>query len=106
MPLGSPAGPLSVQAEAALTKRPLLNTRRVADRNLGPMLPATRYLLREFHQPLNQKLASVLDNKAFLWDNTWGLPRRRAEMSSGQCVNVCDIYFQKNVILTWVKYNK
>lgn len=70
MPLGSPAGPLSVQAEAALSKRPLLNTRRVADRNLGPMLPATRYLLREFHQPLNQKLASVLDSKAFLWDNT------------------------------------
>lgn len=69
-PLRPPAGPLSAQAEAALTKRPMLNTRRAADRNLGPMLPATRDLLREFHQPLNHKLASVLDNKAFLWDNT------------------------------------
>lgn len=66
-----PAGPLSEQAEAALTKRPMLNTRRAADRDLGPMLPATRDLLREFHQPLNYKLASILDNKAFLWDNTW-----------------------------------
>lgn len=60
-------GPLSTQVEAALTKRPMSNTRRAADRNLGPMLPATRDLLREFHQPLNHKLASVLDNKAFLW---------------------------------------
>lgn len=62
-----PAGPLSEQAEAALTRRPMLNTRRAADRNLGPMLPATRHLLREFHQPFNRKLASVLDNKAFFW---------------------------------------
>lgn len=62
-----PAGPLSEQAEAALTKRPMLNTRRAADRNLGPMLPVTRHLLREFHQPFNRKLASVLDNKAFFW---------------------------------------
>lgn len=62
---------MSEQVEAALTKRPLSNTRRAADRNLGPMLPATRDLLREFHQPLNHKLASVLDNKAFLWSSTW-----------------------------------
>ncbi|XP_029305486.1 LOW QUALITY PROTEIN: carbohydrate sulfotransferase 15-like [Cottoperca gobio] len=63
-------GPLSEQVEAALTKRPMSNTRRTADRNLGPMLPATRDFLREFHQPFNHKLASVLDNKAFLWSNT------------------------------------
>ncbi|XP_034464987.1 carbohydrate sulfotransferase 15-like isoform X1 [Hippoglossus hippoglossus] len=62
--------PLSEQVEAAVTKRPMSNTRRAADRNLGPMLPATRDLLREFHQPFNHKLASVLDNKAFLWSNT------------------------------------
>uniref|UniRef100_UPI003AAD7091 carbohydrate sulfotransferase 15-like n=1 Tax=Centroberyx gerrardi TaxID=166262 RepID=UPI003AAD7091 len=61
------AGPLSEQVEAQLTKRPLSNTRRAADRSLGPMLPATRDLLREFHQPFNLKLASVLDNKSFLW---------------------------------------
>lgn len=62
-------GPVSKQVEAALTKRPMSNTRRVADRSLGPMLPATRDLLREFHQPFNHKLASVLNNKAFLWRN-------------------------------------
>ncbi|XP_042358330.1 carbohydrate sulfotransferase 15-like [Plectropomus leopardus] len=62
--------PLSEQVEAALTKRPMSNTRRTADRNLGPMLPATRDLLREFHQPFNHKLATVLNNKAFLWSNT------------------------------------
>lgn len=63
-------GPVSQQREAALTKRPISNTRRTADRNLGPMLPATRDFLREFHKPFNHKLASVLDNKAFLWSNT------------------------------------
>lgn len=35
------------------------------------MLPATRDLLREFHQPLNHELARVLDNKAFFWSTTW-----------------------------------
>ncbi|XP_073338751.1 carbohydrate sulfotransferase 15-like [Pagrus major] len=63
-------GPISEKVDAALSKRPMSNTRRVADRNLGPMLPATRDLLREFHQPLNHKLASVLDNEAFLWSKT------------------------------------
>ncbi|XP_026212774.1 carbohydrate sulfotransferase 15-like [Anabas testudineus] len=63
-------GPVLDQVETALTKRPMSNTRRVADRNLGPMLPATRNLLREFHQPFNQKLAGVLDNNAFLWSNS------------------------------------
>ncbi|XP_051936833.1 carbohydrate sulfotransferase 15-like isoform X1 [Hippocampus zosterae] len=63
-------GPLSTQAEVALTKRPLSNTRRAADRSLGPMLPSTRNLLWEFHQAFNHKLASVLDNQAFLWSDT------------------------------------
>lgn len=64
------SGPLSKQAEAAVTKRPLSNTRRAADRSLGPMLPSTRNLLWEFHQAFNHKLASVLDNQAFLWSDT------------------------------------
>lgn len=68
--MSTSTGPLSEQVEAALTKRPMSNTRRAADRNLGPMLPATRDLLREFHQPFNHKLASVLKNKAFLWSFT------------------------------------
>ncbi|XP_026165858.1 carbohydrate sulfotransferase 15-like [Mastacembelus armatus] len=64
------AGPLLEEVETALTKRPMSNTRRAADRSLGPMLPATRDLLREFHQPFNQKLASVLGIDAFLWSST------------------------------------
>lgn len=66
-----PVGPLSQQVEAALTKQPMSNTRREEDRSLGPMLPATRNILRKFHQPFNRKLASLLDNKAFLWNNSW-----------------------------------
>lgn len=80
----SPAGPLLAQAEAALTKRPMSNTRRVADRNLGPMLPATRNLLREFHQPFNHKLASVLDNNDFLWSSTWRTRPRMIPEKPGQ----------------------
>ncbi|CAL8255072.1 unnamed protein product [Lota lota] len=60
-------GSLSKQAVAAVTKRPMSNARRAADRRLGPMLNATRALLRDFHRPFNSKLASLLDNKAFLW---------------------------------------
>lgn len=63
-------GPLSEQAEAALTKRPMSNTRRVEDRNLGPMFPVTRDLLRRFHQPFNHELGNLLNNKGFLWSNT------------------------------------
>ncbi|XP_057704684.1 carbohydrate sulfotransferase 15-like [Corythoichthys intestinalis] len=63
-------GPLSEQAAATLTKGPMSNTRRAVDRSLGPMLPSTQKLLWEFHQPFNRKLASVLNNQAFLWTNT------------------------------------
>lgn len=45
------------------------NPRRSADRSVGPMLPETREFLREFYQPFNRKLASVLENKAFLWNH-------------------------------------
>ncbi|XP_068183492.1 carbohydrate sulfotransferase 15-like isoform X2 [Antennarius striatus] len=61
--------PLSEQQMATLINMPTSNSRRKEDVTLGPMLPATRNLLREFHQPFNHKLASVLDNKAFLWSN-------------------------------------
>ncbi|XP_061693340.1 carbohydrate sulfotransferase 15-like [Syngnathoides biaculeatus] len=63
-------GPFPEQVEMALTERPLSNTRRAADRSLGPMLPSTLDLLWEFHRPFNRKLASVLDNSDFLWSNT------------------------------------
>lgn len=63
-------GPMSKQVEAAVAKQTMSNTRRKKDRKVGPMLPATRDLLREFYQPFNSKLASVLDNEAFLWTQT------------------------------------
>ncbi|XP_072524004.1 carbohydrate sulfotransferase 15-like [Salminus brasiliensis] len=60
-------GPLSVQKEAEISKRPASNTRRLADKNLGPMLPLTRELLSGFYSPFNRKLADVLQDDAFLW---------------------------------------
>uniref|UniRef100_A0A672GJ97 Sulfotransferase n=1 Tax=Salarias fasciatus TaxID=181472 RepID=A0A672GJ97_SALFA len=63
-------GPFPEQVETALTQLPTCNTRRTADKNLGPMLPATKDLLREFYQPFNQKLAGVLNDNAFLWSHT------------------------------------
>ncbi|XP_041804034.1 carbohydrate sulfotransferase 15-like [Chelmon rostratus] len=59
--------PLSGELEEEVMKKHVSNSRRKADRKLGPMLPATRDLLREFHQPFNHKLASVLDDSTFLW---------------------------------------
>ncbi|KAM9803826.1 carbohydrate sulfotransferase 15-like [Neosynchiropus ocellatus] len=63
-------GPLSKPEEAALAKQPMYNSRREKDRNLGPMLPTTRTLLREYYKPFNQKLAGVLDDAVFLWSDT------------------------------------
>ncbi|XP_026771069.3 carbohydrate sulfotransferase 15 isoform X1 [Pangasianodon hypophthalmus] len=62
-------GPLSEQKEAEITERPASNTRRLADKNLGPMLPLTRRVLTAFYSPFNRKLATVLHDNAFLWHN-------------------------------------
>ncbi|XP_030630736.1 carbohydrate sulfotransferase 15 [Chanos chanos] len=59
--------PLTTQQEAKITKSPASNTRRLSDRNLGPMLPITKNILRDFYSPFNQKLAKVLRNDSFLW---------------------------------------
>ncbi|XP_041803821.1 carbohydrate sulfotransferase 15-like [Chelmon rostratus] len=59
--------PLSVELEEEVMKQRVANSRGVKDKKVGPMLPATRDLLREFHQPFNRKLASVLDHNGFLW---------------------------------------
>lgn len=61
-------GPLSKKLESDITRNPASNTRRPADKNLGPMLPVTRDLLRRFYRPFNQKLAEVLRNDSFLWE--------------------------------------
>uniref|UniRef100_A0A3B4CDH1 Sulfotransferase n=1 Tax=Pygocentrus nattereri TaxID=42514 RepID=A0A3B4CDH1_PYGNA len=59
---------LSEQKEAEITKRPASNTRRLSDKNLGPMLPLTREILSDFYGPFNRKLAAVLQDDSFLWD--------------------------------------
>ncbi|XP_056433799.1 carbohydrate sulfotransferase 15-like isoform X1 [Gadus chalcogrammus] len=61
-------GPLTEQQEAEITQSPASNTRKEANRNLGPMLASTRDLLQDFYKPFNQKLAQVLHNNSFLWD--------------------------------------
>jgi len=63
-------GPLSEKQEALITKSPASNTRRPEDRSLGPMLPTTKAILRDFYRPFNTKLAQVLFDDAFLWKRT------------------------------------
>ncbi|XP_023686691.1 carbohydrate sulfotransferase 15 [Paramormyrops kingsleyae] len=60
-------GPLTEQLEAEITRSPASNTRRPADKSLGPMLPLTKQILQEFYSPFNEKLAKVLRNDSFLW---------------------------------------
>lgn len=63
------AGPLTKEIESEITRSPASNTRRPADKNLGPMLPITKEILRDFYTPFNEKLAKVLRNDSFLWEN-------------------------------------
>ncbi|XP_007257618.3 carbohydrate sulfotransferase 15 [Astyanax mexicanus] len=60
-------GPLTQQKEADITKSPASNTRKPANRNLGPMLPITKDILQSFYRPFNKRLAQVLRDTAFLW---------------------------------------
>ncbi|XP_043911951.1 carbohydrate sulfotransferase 15 isoform X2 [Protopterus annectens] len=60
-------GPLTRQQEDLMTKNPAHNTRRLKDRNLGPMLPGTKEILKQFYWPFNQKLAELLSDVSFLW---------------------------------------
>ncbi|XP_061160849.1 carbohydrate sulfotransferase 15-like isoform X1 [Syngnathus typhle] len=62
-------GPLSQSMESELNRSPASNSRRPADKNLGPMLPATQHVLRHFYAPFNRKLAQVLHDDAFVWDS-------------------------------------
>ncbi|XP_062269632.1 carbohydrate sulfotransferase 15 [Platichthys flesus] len=62
-------GPLTKEIESEITRNPASNTRKPADKNLGPMLPITKEILRDFYTPFNEELAKVLRNDSFLWDN-------------------------------------
>ncbi|XP_028332970.1 carbohydrate sulfotransferase 15 [Gouania willdenowi] len=66
-------GPLTKELESGITRSPASNTRRPADKNLGPMLGITREILRDFYTPFNEKLAKVLHNNSFLWENVSSL---------------------------------
>ncbi|TNN03443.1 hypothetical protein fugu_000472 [Takifugu bimaculatus] len=61
--------PPTKEIEAEITESPASNTRRPADKNLGPMLPITKEILGDFYRPFNIKLAKVLRNDSFIWDN-------------------------------------
>ncbi|KAF1373744.1 hypothetical protein PFLUV_G00242130 [Perca fluviatilis] len=58
------------EIESKITRSPASNTRRTSDKNLGPMLPITEEILRDFYMPFNEKLAKVLQNDSFLWENS------------------------------------
>ncbi|KAK9965998.1 hypothetical protein ABG768_005052 [Culter alburnus] len=60
-------GPVSEQTERLISRRPVANTRHQSDRNLGPMEPVTREMLRQFYAPFNQKLSAVLQDESFTW---------------------------------------
>ncbi|XP_043959692.1 carbohydrate sulfotransferase 15-like [Gambusia affinis] len=62
-------GPLSKEIESQITRSPASNTRRPADKNLGPMLPITKEILQDFYKPFNEKLAKVLQKESFRWEN-------------------------------------
>ncbi|XP_058477786.1 carbohydrate sulfotransferase 15 [Solea solea] len=62
-------GPVTKEKESEITWSPASNTRRQADKDLGPMLPITREILQDFHMPFNEKLAQVLQNDSFLWED-------------------------------------
>lgn len=61
--------PPTKEIESEITESPASNTRRPADKNLGPMLPITKEILGDFYRPFNIKLAKVLRNDSFIWDN-------------------------------------
>lgn len=61
--------PVTKEIESEITRSPASNTRRPADKNLGPMLPITKEILRDFYTPFNMKLAKVLRNDSFLWES-------------------------------------
>lgn len=79
-------GPLTKEIESEITRSPASNTRRPADKNLGPMLPITKDILRDFYTPFNEKLAKVLQNDSFLWENN-------SKLWTSQHHNSC--YFRK-----------
>ncbi|KAG7494465.1 hypothetical protein JOB18_031148 [Solea senegalensis] len=62
--------PLTLEQEKKVFKKKIYNTQEDQYEKIGPMLPTTKHLLRELYRPFNNKLASLLENEAFLWNET------------------------------------
>lgn len=65
--VGCNSGPLSEEKENKICDKKVANARRKNSLKKGPMLPATRDILQQFFHPFNQRLADVLQDRAFLW---------------------------------------
>lgn len=76
--------PPTKEIESEITESPASNTRRPADKNLGPMLPITKEILGDFYRPFNEKLAKVLRNDSFIWENDSKLQKPSPFLSSAE----------------------
>lgn len=48
---------------------PIANTRKLKDKKLGAMWEKTQRALHEFYRPHNERLAQLLQEERFLWDD-------------------------------------
>ncbi|XP_058487824.1 carbohydrate sulfotransferase 15-like isoform X2 [Solea solea] len=62
--------PLTPEKEKEVFQKKIYNTQEDQYEKIGPMLPTTKHLLRELYKPFNNKLASLLEDEAFLWNET------------------------------------
>ncbi|XP_059143971.1 carbohydrate sulfotransferase 15-like isoform X2 [Physella acuta] len=60
---------LTEREDKVILRQPKVNTRRLSDRKLGRMLASTRELLDNFYRPYNVKLALLLEDDRFLWND-------------------------------------
>lgn len=79
--------PPTKEIESEITESPASNTRRPADKNLGPMLPITKEILGDFYRPFNEKLAKVLHNDSFIWEHDSKLRKPPSPFLSSQWVS-------------------
>ncbi|XP_035685752.1 carbohydrate sulfotransferase 15-like [Branchiostoma floridae] len=63
--LGQYTGPVRKKPEIFGFQR--RNSQKKKYENIGQMLPETRRILNEFYRPYNERLAQLLDNTDFLW---------------------------------------
>ena len=64
--LGNPSDGM---VKKLLVRRRKANERGFADRSVGYMMEKSRRLLDEYYSPWNQRLAQLLANDKFLWQD-------------------------------------